>query len=89
MVELGLNAPLCHPGPQILSLYHIVVPLHIDVLSTGFLPCDYKLAATVPDAMPSHKCPKHKGVKGWIESGLSFIREEKPTLADFSVHFFG
>lgn len=87
MVGLGLNAPLCHLGPQILSLYHTIIPLHIDVLST--LPCDYKVAATVPDAMPSHKYPKHKGVKGWIESGLSFIREEKPPLADFFMHFFG
>lgn len=86
---MGLKAPLCHQGPKLLSLLHTIIPLHIDVLSTCLLPCGYKMAVTALGAMPSHKCPKHEGGEGWIESGLSFIREEKPSLAGFTLLFFG
>lgn len=67
----------------------MVTPLPIDILSTCLSPHGCKIAATAPGVTPSHKYAKHEGGKGWIESELSFIREGKSPLADFSLHFFG
>lgn len=68
--------PYIIKDPSSWVFFHTITTLHTDILFTWWLPQGCKMDATATAIMPSHKCPKHEGGKGWIESGLSLSGSE-------------